>query len=182
MAHKSVQTGDNWFSTPGTCNQTGNRAPKFPWSHSPVGRFARIAALCCAYRLGYDDDRMAKLHQFPSAEDLLALFLRLVPWFPAHYDAVREAKAASTNYTGPLEQFNAMDLENRVRYCFAVPGRRGHDQKSRLYGISVEHPSSTAQRKPGGRGEVFSRSSVEVMRRLELNLTVSYEEAEAWGR
>lgn len=72
-------------------------------------------------------------------------------------------------------------MENRVRYCFAEPGKRGHDPKARLYGISVEHPSSTAQRRRGGRGQVFARCSVEIMRRLDLCLTVSPEEAEVWG-
>jgi hypothetical protein len=181
MSYKSVQTGDDWNRRPGTCDQTGNSAPKYPWSASRVGRFARIAALCCAYKLGYDDDRMAKLHEFPPADDIARLFNRLVPWFADHYNELRESQAEEKGYVGPLQPFGPGDVENRVRYCFALPGRRGHDPRARGYGISVEHPSSTYQRREGGRGEVFARCSEEIMRRLDLGKEVTLAEAWSWG-
>lgn len=182
MANKVFQVGDNHKAIPGTSNQTGNRAPKFPWSNSPVGRCTRIVALCCAYRLGYDDDRMGKLHQFPPAKDLLGLFEKLMPWFPKFYNQYRAAAALRKDYDGPIEPFAAGDLENRVRYCYARPGRRGHDPQARVYGISVEHPASVEQNKLGGRGEVWVRCSVEVMRRLDLGLPITLAEAEEWGQ
>lgn len=179
---KVIQTGDSWNSKPGTSDQTGNRAPKYPWSASPIGRTARIVALCCAYHLGYNDDTMAKLHRFPPAQDIYDIFLKVMPWFAFHYDLVRISKAMRSGYKGPLEKFNEGDVENRVRYCFAVPGRKGHDPKARLYGISVEHPLSTAQRGPNGRGAVFARCSEEIFYRLRLDKSISIEEATMWGQ
>lgn len=179
--NKSIQSGDDWRALPGTCDQTGNRAPKFPWSSSPIGRFARIAALCCVYRLGYDDERMAKLHQFPNMNDIYKLFCALLPWFPDYYDSLRAKKAKAKKYTGPLEPFGAAKVDNRVRYCFAKPGRKNHDPTSRVYGISVEHPSSIYQREVGGRGEVFARVSLDIDRRLILGESFTQEEAEGFG-
>jgi hypothetical protein len=69
-----------------TCNQTGNDAPRFPWSNSPEGRTARFLIQCIAYHLGYDDDRMGRLRQFPPSRTTFDLFNRTLPWFAAHYN------------------------------------------------------------------------------------------------
>lgn len=182
MSHKTSQGGDDWNKIPGTSNQTGNSAPKFPWSTSKIGRTARIAALLCAYRLGYTDDRMASLHELPPMNDLFKLFNTLFPWFEEHYNQLRKAKAIAKNYSGPLEPYGPEDVHNRVRYCFAKPGRKGHDPKARLYGISVEHPLSTAQNHPAGRHGVFARCSTTIERRITMGESISKEEAEFWGR
>lgn len=182
MAIGGRQFGDDRNPSPGSSNQTGNTSPKFPWSNSPIGRFARIAALMCAYHWGTTDEEMARSHKFPPAQDLYDLFIRLCPWFALHYNTYRRQKAKQKGYTGPLEIFNAGDVEGRVRYCFARPGRKGHSARSRLYGISVEHPSSVEQQKVGGRREVFARCSKEIQYRLAMGYSVSMEEATEWGK
>lgn len=181
MSLRTTQGGDSSKATPGTCNQTGNHAPKFPWSFCPIGRTARITVLVIAYYLDYTDDSMATNHKFPSREELGRLFVKLMPWFPAYYDEVRKVKAQESGYVGPLEAFNYDDCSNRLRYCFAKPGSRKHTKSPRLYGYSVEHPKSVEQQKLGGRGEVFVRCSEEILNRLKTGRTITRKEAEAWG-
>ncbi len=183
MAFKTVQTGDDWNKQPGTCNQTGNSAPRFPWAKTALGRFARTAALCCAYKLGHDDDMMGKNRQFPPMRETFRLFCKLLPWFPRFFDAVQKLSATRKGYPLQLLQpFNSDDVHGRVHYCFAKPGSKRHSPHPRLYGISVEHPSSTYQRRKGGRGEVFARCSMEIMRRLEAHLSFTISEAKEMGK
>lgn len=180
MGTRVVNTGDADYRAPGTSDQTGNHAPKFPWRYLEAGRVAKVAGLCCAYHLGYTDDRMSSLHELPPAADIYRLFVRLLPWFPGVYDRHRARSAARSGYTGPLEPFNAADIENRVRYCFATPGSRAHTVTPRLYGISREHPRATEQQYH--MRIVWVACSTEVMRRLALGIEVERHEATIWGK
>lgn len=125
---------------------------------------------------------MASTHKFPPAKQLAGVFLRLMPWFAEHYDQVQSQQALEKGYIGPLEPFNAMDVENRVRYCFAKPGSKGQHPEDRKYGYSSEHHRSIAQMKPGGRGEVYARCSEEIERRIKAGEEVTLEEAMEWGK
>jgi hypothetical protein len=132
--------------------------------------------------LGYDDDLMAKSHVFPPAQDIYDLFVRLLPWFGEHFNEVRKEKVERTGYIGPLKEFDAFKVENRVRYCFAKPGKTlKSSKKPRYYGISTEHPMSVSQRTPRKLGTVFVRCSEEITRRLESRTTISKAEATIWG-
>jgi hypothetical protein len=136
--------------------------------------------MCCAYHLKYNDVDMGETQKFPPAQDL-DIFVKVLPWFPKHYDDYRTARALEIGYTGPIEPFNNGDVQGRIRYCFATPGSRRHDPKARGYGQSTEHHASSFQDKPGGRGEVFRRCSKEVLRRLKNNKPITIEEATEWG-
>jgi hypothetical protein len=174
--------GDRSVKKPGTCNQTGNTAPQFPWRGTPIGRFARVFAHCIANHLGYSEDRMGKQHEFPPSERFEFFFDKMIPWFRPLYNETRKQTASQKGYTGRLEPFCGNDVENRVRYEFASPGRKGYDPHPRLYGISREHYMSTYNQKPGGRMEVWTRCSEEIFTRLLTLTPISRQEAEEWGR
>lgn len=180
MGLKALNVGDADFRLPGTSNQTGNNAPKFPWVKMNVGRVAKVAGLCCAYHLGATDEEMGQLHKIPKAEDTHALFVSLMPWFPAAYDSYRATRATLIGYTGELEPFNPMDIENRVRYCFAKPGSRMHSVTMREYGISKEHPKAVEQNRK--LRVVWVRCSETITHRLRVRKSITPVEAFMWGR
>lgn len=179
MGIKVVNGGDSDYRTPGTCNQTGNDAPKYPWAHSPVGRVAKVSAILSAYHLGYTDHQMATLHKLPPAVSIARVFDRLLPWFGDHYDRYRRYAAKERNYDGPLEPYNPYDVENRVRCCFVTPGSRRHT-RDRKYGFSVEHPSVSEQQYK--LRITWVRCSEEIERRIKAGLTVDRTEAYQWGQ
>lgn len=181
MPGKAILTGDSKAAVPGTSNQTGNSAPKWPWKYVPEGRVARIAVLCIARYLGFQDYEMAVDHVLPPEVRVYALFIDLFPWFPAMYDADQIDRAAQIGYTGPLNKFGPPKPHNRLRYNFAKPGRHGADPKKRVYGYSDEYPLSAAQQLPGGLMEVYLRCSKILDDRLKSRQPVSREEAQQWG-
>lgn len=178
MSTKVVNKGDSSVRKPGTCKQTGNTAPQFPWAASPLGRFARVFAHCVANHLGYTDDYMAKNHKFPSKYDFGYFFHKWIPWFEIHYNQTRRLIAQEKGYTGKLESFNGSDAENRVRYEFAKPGKKG---QPRQYGVSVENYLSTTQQSSNGRMEVWTRCSEKIFERLQRAEPITQEEALEWG-
>jgi hypothetical protein len=179
---KVRQGGDDRLAKPGTSNQTGNSAPKYPWSSSPIGKTARVACLLSAYSLGWADEHMASAHAFPTQKELATVFNRLFPEFGPHFNEVRRRKAEASDYDGALKDFSSSHPHNRLRYCFAKPGsKKAGSERDRSYGFSDEHPKSTAQRGPSGLGEVWERCSVEIERRIQTGETITLAEAEAWG-
>lgn len=174
------QGGSNGFKKPGTSNQTGNRAPAYPWVRLSVGRVAKVGALLVSYHLGADDQSMAFRRNIPKQEDLFPIFTHLFPWFEQHYNDTRAAAALHRNYTGPLEPFGPEDVRNRVIYQFTEPGKKGEDTVERKYGISVEHPSHPNQSKKIR--VVYERVSVVILDRLTRRLQVSFDEADVWGQ
>lgn len=164
-----------------TCNQTGNDAPRFPWSNSPEGRTARILIQCIAYHLGYDDERMGRLRQFPPSRTTFDLFNRTLPWFAAHYNETRAAVAAERGYPAILiEPLTAADVHGRLLYLFTRPGNGDRERQYSVVG--PEHPFSPQQSRPGGRREVYDRCADEIVQRLRVGEAISRDEAATWGR
>jgi hypothetical protein len=172
---KAKQSGDHWKKKPGTCDQTGNHAPKFSWKGTPEGRTALIFILCSSYHLGYDDSRMANRDR-PPAKVLYKLFVKAMPWFPRHYNQYRKAKIRKSGFTGKVDLFGPDDVYNRLLYMFAKPKHKG---QARQYGLSGEHPGSILQAK--GLHEYWVACSEECSERLIHGLKISPEEAKQWG-
>lgn len=179
MSTRVVNTGDSNYRTPGTCDQTGNRSIRYPWRWTEVGRVGKIVALCSAYHLGFTDSDMAACHNIPPAQDVFLLFDSTMPWFGPMYDRYRQRKAIEKHNTEVLQPFNAGDVDNRLRYCFAKPGSRKHTKTPRLYGISNEHPIAVEQQY--WMRITWVKCSDEVCRRLRLGLPIERHEAYEWG-
>lgn len=176
---KAVRDGDGDNGRAGTCNQTGNSAPKFNWPHA-----VRVLIACIAYHQGYTDDQMARKgkNRFPRSKDTFAIFQKTLPWFESWYNAVLKSKSISKGY--PLEKlkpFAANDVHGRLHYLFAEPGStKASREQERKYGISKEHHDAIEQY--NRRRIVFARCSQEIHRRLTLGLTISRSEIDDWSR
>ena len=178
MPYIAAQRPNRKYAIPGTCNQTGNKAPRFPWSKSWAA--IRVLILEIAYHLDYTDEQMWSQHEWPPMDDMYRLFKRTVPWFPDLYDDYQLAAAKARGYDGPLGLFRdgcgPDKVHNRLRYCFETPGRSGGP--SRQYGYSSEHPART----PGKRREILHSScGEEIMARLKMGKQISKAEMEAWS-
>lgn len=174
MSLNVVQRGNRRAALPGTCNQTGNKAPRFKWPPA-----IRVLIHRIAHHLDYTDDQMARLRDFPNSETLYTLFVKTVPWFPDIYDESQLEAAARKGYDGPLGLFSEgkgpVKVYNRLLYLFTEP----KDAKGpRRYGIGVEHPDNPQANRRG----TDMLCSQEIMRRLKLGLTVSQEEVREWSR
>jgi hypothetical protein len=176
MSLKVVNSSNRKCRTPGTCNQTGNTAPRFPWPAA-----IRILIKCLAHFLGYTDDGMWRLRIFPNPEILYIWFIKMVPWFPEYYDKCQIDAAKAKGY--PIEKLGLFrdgkgkdKVYNRLLYEFTEPGSRKRNKK-RSYGISVENPDNPK----GNRRSVECYCSSIIMRRLKTQKTINKAEVERWG-
>lgn len=174
MSIKVSQVGNRRYAKPGTCNQTGNKAPRFDWPDA-----VRVIIHRIAHHLGYTDDQMFRLQQRPPSKDTYAIFVKTLPWFPEFYDDAQKVAAEAIGY--PVEKLGLFSngkgptkVDNRLLYLFAKP-KSG--KQPRQYGIGPEHPDHPH----GNRRKTDLRCSVEVMRRLKMGLTISLEEVQRWS-
>ena len=155
---------------PGTCNQTGNNAPKFRWP-----AITRIIIHEIAHHLGATDEEMAVNRKWPDSAELYSIFVRLLPWFPNHYNETQNRNAIRNNYAGPLIPFCAAKVHNRLHYLFTKSGSK---TSNRQYGPSSENPNNLK----GIRRGIRDKYSEKVRDKIIKVRTITEIEVKEWSK